>query len=115
MDSTLIQGEVIDELAVLAGVGDHVRTITEAAMRGEITDPASFAAQVAGVIRTHDILRLKGFATVTGKPLRLTLQAVGPRVETYYDRPLTGPRETRLVVIGQAGLDRAAITAALSA
>jgi cobalamin biosynthesis protein CobW len=83
--------------------------------RPEITDPAAFAAQVAAVIRTHDILRLKGFAAVTGKPMRLTLQAVGPRIETYFDRPLTGPRETRLVVIGQAGLDQAAITAALSA
>ena len=83
--------------------------------RGEIADPAAFAAQVAGIIRSHDILRLKGFAAVAGKPMRLTLQAVGPRVETYYDRPLTGPRETRLVVIGEAGLDRAAITAALGA
>jgi len=42
---------------------------------------------------------------------------VGPRIETHYDRPLAPqePRETRLVVIGQAGLDRAAITAALTA
>ena len=36
MDSTLIQGEVIDELAKLAGVGDQVSRITEAAMRGEL-------------------------------------------------------------------------------
>ncbi len=82
--------------------------------RPEITDPAAFAEQVADIIRTHDILRLKGFAAVTGKPMRLALQAVGPRIETYYDTPLTGPRETRLVVIGQTGLDRAAITRALS-
>ncbi len=85
--------------------------------RGEITDPAAFAIQVADTIRAHDILRLKGFAAVTGKPMRLTLQAVGPRVDTYFDRPLMAsePRETRLVVIGQAGLNRAAITAALAA
>ena len=40
-----------------------------------------------------------------------------PRVDTYFDRLLMAgePRETRLVVIGQAGLDRAAITAALAA
>ncbi|MDF0598625.1 cobalamin biosynthesis protein CobW [Psychromarinibacter halotolerans] len=83
--------------------------------RPEITDPKAFAQQVADVIRAHDILRLKGFAAVAGKPMRLTLQAVGPRVDTYFDRPLTAgePRETRLVVIGQAGLDRAAIEAAL--
>jgi cobalamin biosynthesis protein CobW len=67
------------------------------------------------VIRAHDILRLKGFVAVSGKPMRLTLQAVGPRVDTYFDQPFKGPRETRLVVIGEAGLDRAAITAALAA
>jgi len=84
--------------------------------RGEITDPAAFAAQLAGVIRAHDILRLKGFAAVAGKPMRLTIQAVGPRVDSYFDQPYgTGHRETRLVVIGEAGLDRAAITAALLA
>ena len=83
--------------------------------RGEIADAKAFAEQVADVIRAHDILRLKGFAAVAGKPMRLTLQAVGPRVDSYFDGPLTGPRETRLVVIGEAGLDREAITAALSA
>ena len=84
--------------------------------RPEIADPASFGEQVAAVIRQHDILRLKGFAAVAGKPMRLTLQAVGPRVESYFDQPFgAGPRETRLVVIGQTGLDRAAIAAALSA
>jgi cobalamin biosynthesis protein CobW len=85
--------------------------------RAEIADPVAFAGQVADVIRAHDILRLKGFAAVASKPMRLTLQAVGPRIETYFDRPFAPgePREARLVVIGQAGLDRAAITAALSA
>lgn len=83
--------------------------------RGEVSDPAAFAAQVADVIRAHDILRLKGFVAVSGKPMRLTLQAVGPRVDTYFDQPFKGRRETRLVVIGEAGLDRAAITAALAA
>ena len=84
-------------------------------IRGEVSDAPSFKAQVADVIRAHNILRLKGFAAVTGKPMRLTLQAVGPRIETYFDRPLGyDKRETRLVVIGQAGLDRAAIEAALT-
>ncbi|WP_298496802.1 cobalamin biosynthesis protein CobW [uncultured Maritimibacter sp.] len=84
--------------------------------RGEIADPKAFAEQVADVIRAHDILRLKGFAAVTGKPMRLTLQAVGPRVDTYFDAPFgTAPRATRLVVIGQAGLDRSAIETALTA
>ena len=38
MDSTLIAIECIDEIAALAGVGEQVAAITEAAMRGEITD-----------------------------------------------------------------------------
>ncbi len=47
MDSTLIQTEVIDELARLAGVGDQVSAITEAAMRGELDFQASFRRRVA--------------------------------------------------------------------
>ena len=47
MDSTLIQGEVIDELAVMAGVGDQVARITEAAMRGQLNFDESFARRVA--------------------------------------------------------------------
>ena len=81
---------------------------------GEITDPKAFSDQVNTIIGAHDILRLKGFAAVSGKPMRLTLQAVGPRVETYFDQPFGDTaRATRLVVIGQAGLDQAAIEAAL--
>ncbi len=82
----------------------------------EISDPKAFSARVSEIIRSHDILRLKGFAAVTGKPLRLTLQAVGPRVDTYFDRPFAigEARESRFVVIGQAGLDRIAIEQALN-
>ena len=47
MDSTLIQTEVIDELAEKAGVGKKVRAITEAAMRGEIDFNESFIKRVA--------------------------------------------------------------------
>lgn len=84
--------------------------------RADVADAASFAAQVSGVIAAHGILRLKGFVAVSGKPMRLTLQAVGTRVDTYFDGPFgDGARQTRLVVIGAAGLDRAAITAALQA
>jgi len=80
----------------------------------EIKDAAAYAEQVASVIRAHDILRLKGFIAVKGKPMRLTIQAVGPRIDTYFDQAFTGPRATRLVVIGQSGLDHAAITAGLT-
>lgn len=47
MDSTLIETEVIDELAMRAGVGDKVKAITERAMRGEIDFKESFAERVA--------------------------------------------------------------------
>ena len=47
MDSTLIQTEVIDELAMRAGVGDQVKAITERAMRGEIDFRESFTERVA--------------------------------------------------------------------
>ena len=95
---------------------DHDEFESFVVTRLEISDPSSFAQKVADIIREHDILRLKGFAAVEGKPMRLTIQAVGPRVDSYFDQPFgSGPRETRLVVIGQAGLDRAAIEAALVA
>jgi phosphoserine phosphatase len=47
MDSTLIQGETIDELAKMAGVGDQVKATTAAAMRGELEFPQSFRDRVA--------------------------------------------------------------------
>ncbi|MBE0578113.1 cobalamin biosynthesis protein CobW [Devosia sp.] len=66
-------------------------------------------------IRDHDVLRLKGFAAIPGAAARLAIQAVGPRVTAYFDRPWKDgePRETALVVIGESPLDRAAITASL--
>jgi cobalamin biosynthesis protein CobW len=67
-------------------------------------------------IRTHDILRVKGFVAVPGRDRRQIVQAVGDRVQHYFDRPWEPgeARATRLVVIGKKGLDRAAIAAALS-
>lgn len=47
MDSTLIETEVIDELAMRAGVGDQVKAITESAMRGEIDFCESFKRRVS--------------------------------------------------------------------
>jgi len=61
------------------------------------------------------VLRVKGFAAVAGKPLRLLVQAVGARVTHQYDRPW-GASEARtgaLVVIGRKGFDRAAVTRSL--
>ena len=84
---------------------------------GEIASPEAFAGRLSQIAAGHDILRIKGFAAVAGKPMRLAIQGVGQRINHHYDRPWAAgePRETRLVVIGQTGLDRPAITAALAA
>ena len=61
MDSTLIDAEVIDELAKAAGVGDQVSEITEAAMRGELDFKQSFAARMA-LLKGLDETVLAGIA-----------------------------------------------------
>jgi cobalamin biosynthesis protein CobW len=83
---------------------------------GEIADPSALATRVAALAEKFDVLRVKGFAAVTGKPLRLLVQAVGARVTHQYDRPwaLAEARAGQLVVIGLKGLDRAAIAQALA-
>src|SRR5438128_1377169 len=53
----------------------------------EIADPGSLAERVAAVAEAAPVLRVKGFAAVAGKPMRLLMQAVGPRVTHQYDRP----------------------------
>ncbi|MBS3849411.1 cobalamin biosynthesis protein CobW [Devosia sp. BSSL-BM10] len=72
-------------------------------------------AIIESTIRTHDVLRLKGFAAVPGAAARLAIQAVGPRITAYFDRPWKDgeTRDTALVVIGESPLDRAAITSSL--
>jgi len=81
----------------------------------EIADPAALAHTIARVAEGFDVLRVKGFVAVAGKPMRLLVQAVGARVTHHYDRPwqTTEAREGCLVVIGLKGLDRAAVTKAL--
>ena len=61
MDSTLIQCEVIDRLAQLAGVGDTVAAITEKAMRGELDFQASFRERL-GMLRGLDEAALASVA-----------------------------------------------------
>ena len=67
MDSTLIEAEVIDELAIAAGVGEQVAEITERAMRGEIDFTESFKARVA-LLKGLDESVLEGIA----ESLRIT-------------------------------------------
>ena len=61
MDSTLIQTECIDELAMKAGVGDQVKEITERAMRGEIDFKESFKERVA-LLKGLDVSVMKDIA-----------------------------------------------------
>ena len=81
----------------------------------EIGDPAAIATRIADVAEAHNVLRMKGFVAVAGKNMRLLVQAVGPRVSHYYDRPWAASerRQGNLVVIGLKGLDRAAVAKAL--
>ncbi len=83
---------------------------------GEIADVDALLAQLAEVIAVHDVLRCKGMVAVAGKPSRLVIQAVGPRIQHYFDRAWAPgePRRTNLVVIGQKGLDEAAVREALA-
>ena len=83
--------------------------------RAAIADKNAFLEALKATIATHDILRLKGFVNVEGADARLVVQAVGPRIDSYFDRPW-GNEETRrssLVVIGEKGMDENAIRAAL--
>ena len=80
-----------------------------------LDDPDGFVARVRGVLGQHEVLRLKGFLAVRGKPMRLVLQGVGDRIQHYFDRAWRPDeaREGQLVVIGERGLDRDAIASAL--
>lgn len=81
MDSTLIEAEVIDELAKAAGVGDEVIAITEAAMRGELDFKASFTRRLA-LLKGLDESVLEGIAqrlplTEGAEQLIATLRRLG--------------------------------------
>lgn len=82
---------------------------------GEIADPAALETRLADAVARFDLLRAKGFAAVSGKPMRLLIEAAGPRIRRQFDRPWAAaePRDGRLVVIGPAGLDADAVGAAL--
>jgi cobalamin biosynthesis protein CobW len=82
---------------------------------GTSSDLQSVLARISAATESRDVLRVKGFVDVAGKPMRLLVQAVGPRIDHYFDRPWAPgeQRRSRLVVIGLAGVDRARIERAL--
>ncbi len=79
-------------------------------------DPESLVAHLSQVATAHEVLRMKGFVEVAGKPMRLLVQGVGARFQHHYDRPWKAEeaRASRLVVIGRKGLDRETIAQRLS-
>jgi cobalamin biosynthesis protein CobW len=99
----------------LEGTHDHDDFESFVLTAGEVADAERFLVRLCEAIRTHAVLRVKGFVDRPGRDRRQVVQAVGNRVEHYFDRPWQDgeARRTRLVVIGHKGLDRAAITAAL--
>lgn len=74
--------------------------------------PDALVARIGAAVAAHDVLRVKGFVEVAGKPLRLLIQAVGNRIQHQFERPWRAgeERQGRLVVIGERGLNAAAIT-----
>lgn len=80
-------------------------------------DPAGLVSRLAAVAETFDVLRMKGFIEVAGKPMRLLVQGVGSRFRHHFDRPWRADedRRGRLVIIGEKGMDKAAIAASLAA
>jgi len=84
---------------------------------GSVKEPAALMTKLADVAARHDVLRMKGFVSVEGKPMRLLVQGVGTRLRQQFDRPWHAGemRASRLVVIGEKGIDKAAISAALAA
>ncbi len=75
--------------------------------------PQALVDRIARATAAHDILRVKGFAEIKGKPMRLLVQGVGRRIQHQFDKrwPEGASRRGGLVVIGETGLDKAAIRA----
>lgn len=84
---------------------------------GEVADVAVLEAAILRLAREHNILRVKGYVAVAGKPMRLLVQAVCERLRSQFDRPWgDAPRRSQLVVIAEHdNIDPAAIRAVLGA
>jgi cobalamin biosynthesis protein CobW len=77
----------------------------------QVETPEILIRKIAKAAVAHDILRVKGFVEITNKPMRLLIQGVGSRIQHRFDRAWSADeqRNSRLVVIGQKGLDTEAI------
>lgn len=101
----------------LGGAHDHDDFTSFAMTLPPVADADGLIARLAAIVARHDILRVKGFLDVPGKPRRQVVQGVGARFQAYFDRDWRADekRQGALVVIGRAGLDRPAIEAAIRA
>jgi cobalamin biosynthesis protein CobW len=100
-----------------AGEHDHDDFDTFVVTIPAVRDPDALIDRLVKTTRAHDILRVKGFVEVAGKPMRMLVQGVGSRFRRDFDRPwgVGEPRSSRLVVIAERGVDRGAVAAALGA
>ncbi|WP_230533658.1 cobalamin biosynthesis protein CobW [Microvirga roseola] len=80
-----------------------------------VATPEALVARVERAAEAAGVLRIKGFAPVDGKPMRLVVQGVGQRVAHHFDRPWKAgeARDGRMVVIGLKGFDVKAVESAL--
>jgi len=80
-----------------------------------VTDADSFSERLASIANEFDVLRIKGYVEVAGKPMRLLVQGVGSRFRHHFDGVWPSGRspQGRLVVIGEKGIDQGGIIAAL--
>jgi len=94
---------------------DHDDFVSFVVTLDPVADPAVLEGRIRMIAEQHDVLRVKGFVDVPDKAMRHVVQAVGDRIQRYYDRPWNAgeQRRSELVVIGQTGLDPAAIHAVL--
>ncbi len=100
----------------LEGEHDHEDFDTFIVDIPSFTTPQALIDRIAKATSAHDILRVKGFVDIAGKPMRLLVQGVGARIQHQFDRPWRAGevRQGRLVVIGEKGFDREAIRAAIA-
>ncbi len=101
------------------GMGDHEHDDFDSVVidLAEVEDQTALTDAIARLAREQNILRVKGYVAIKGKPMRLLVQAVGERVRAQFDRPWgSAPRVSRLVVIAEhADIDAAKIRAVLGA
>jgi cobalamin biosynthesis protein CobW len=82
---------------------------------GPVDDVDAFESRLTDAIRQHGILRIKGFLDRPDRARREAIQGVGPRLQRYFDRDWRDDedRQSRIVVIGFAGLDQPSIERAI--